>query len=75
MRDFGLGAVRSIEEIEAERTRELLGALEQIENDMIDDRVRPVSALRAIHALEPYLPREHKPVLELARAARKRATE
>jgi len=51
------GFTRSIEEIEAERERELLASIDQIENDLLDQfAVRPVTARRAIAALTPYLP-------------------
>ena len=60
LRDFIRGIVESVDEIEARRTSELMAAIEQIENDLIDDRVRPVSALRAIRALEPFVPRGHR---------------
>jgi hypothetical protein len=75
MRDHFHGPWLTPQEAEAQNGRELFDSLEQVEADYLDSlTVRPMSALRAIQALAPYLPPgKRDAVPEPARRPYKRA--
>ena len=58
-RDYKVDQVRDVVALELKRSRAVLEAFDQVETDLIVlDRVRPISARRAITALSAYLPQD-----------------